>query len=292
MSILISELIKKHNLNDANVKMVNERPFDLFARATTIIDGNKCIFLSNINYLESLNNNVSMVITTAELAPHIPSNIGICICENPRGLFFELLSLYEQKDKSLSEKTTYGDNCLISKTAIISPVNVVIGNNVIIGDNVIIRPNTIIGDNTIIQDGAIIGEQDFNVYIYKGITKQIYHSGKVIIGSNVLISPYTLVGQALYSYGRTVIGDGSFIGATTCIGHNSSIGKSCEICGNTMIGGYCSIEDKCQIFMSVSIANALTIGEGTRINIGSVVVRNVNPNSLVFGNPARAVPLK
>ena len=39
--------------------------------------------------------------------------------------------------------------------------------------------------------------------------------------------------------------------------------------------------------MSVTIANATSIGNNVTINMGSVVVRNIPDNKIMFGNPAR-----
>lgn len=290
MSILISELLQKCGLI-GEAMLLKEKPFDVFARATTRIDGHKCIFVLDKKYLGQIDSTVSMVITTESLAKQLDADkdIGICLSENPRGLFFELMSAYERGKDIEKFESTIGENCHISETAIISPYNVIIGDNVQIGDYVVIHPNTTIGDCVTIQTGAKIAEQDFNVYSYHGITKQVYHSGHVVIGSNVLISPGVLVGQALYSYGRTSIGDNCFIGANTCIGHNTEIQAGCEICGNSMIGGYSRIEESARVFLAVTVANGTTIGKNATVNMGSVVIRNVLDGKTVFGNPAREI---
>ncbi len=247
------------------------------------------MFVADKKYLDGLDPSVSMVITTGEIAKLVSNDIGVCASDNPRGLFFELLSGFEKGEGITKFDTIIGKNCDISDTAIISPYNVVIGDNVKIDDFVIIRPNTTIGNNVTIQSGAKIAEQDFNVYQYNGVTKQVYHSGQVVIGSNVLISPGVLIGQALYSYGRTAVGDNCFIGAGTCIGHNTEIDSDCEICGNSMLGGYCKIGKGVKIFMTVTIANTVKVGDNSVINMGSVVVRDVLDEKTMFGNPAREI---
>lgn len=286
MSVKITDIIEQHGISD-KIELHNERSFDFFARATTNVDGSKCIFIADKKYIKDIDNTVSMIITDEETSKSISPGIGLCVCENPRGLFFELLSLHESNDRSKKIETEIGKNCIISETAVISPYNVKIGNNVTVGDYVVIHPNTFIGDNTTLQGGTIVGEQDFNVYDFHGKIKQAYHGGKVVIGSNTLISSNVLIGQAMYSYGKTSIGNNCFIGATTCIGHNTEIGEKCEICGNSMLGGYCKIGNNTKLFMSVTIANATSIGNNVTINMGSVVVRNIPDNKIMFGNPAR-----
>ena len=286
MGLYLSQLLKRIE-TDESIQIPRDVLFDVFARATTVTSGKKCIFVTNRKYINTLDSSVSMVITTEDISNLIDEDKGLCICDNPRGLFFELLSSYDKGDGLVKKETVIGMNCNISEKAVISPYNVVIGDNAKIGDFVVIKPNTIIGDNVTIQSGAIIAEQDFNVYQYHGITKQVYHSGKVTIGSNVLISSNVLIGQALYSYGTTKIGDNCFIGASTCIGHNAEIGSGCEICGNSMLGGYCKIGNDTKMFMSVTIANAIKVGKKATINMGSVVVRDVEDGKTIIGNPAR-----
>lgn len=290
MGKLLSNLSKEYHLDD-KLEFVNEREFDYFARATTIVEGKKCIFLAKKKYLKSVDTSVSMIITNNEIAHDMQDfHAGICISNNPRGLYFELLSCTD-RDRLLKkkEKSKIGKGTKIASTAIIDEYNVVIGDNVTIGDFVVIHGNTIIGDNTTIQTGAKIGEQDFNVYSFEGKTKQVFHGGQVVIGSNVLISPGVLIGQALYSYGKTVIGDNCYIGANTCIGHNAHIEESCEICGNSILGGYAIVGKGSTLFMNVTVANATTIGENVTANMGSVIIRDVPSLKTVFGNPAKAI---
>lgn len=290
MSISISKLLQEYCIID-EVSLLGERPFDVFARATTHVDGNRCIFISDKKYLREIDPTVSMVITTESIAKLLDKDgdIGVCVSENPRGLFFELMSTYENGEGLEKFETRIGKNCDISKTAIISPYNVIIGDNVQIGDYVVIHPNTTIGDCVTIQTGAKIAEQDFNVYSYHGIKKRVYHSGHVVIGSNVLISPGVFVGQAMYSYGKTFIGDNCFIGANIVIGHNTEIQSGCEVCANSALGGYCKIGENTKIFMTVTVANATTVGKNVTVNMGSVVIRNIPDGKTVFGNPAREI---
>ena len=288
MSILLSELVKNNNLELESFSLYNEQAFEFFSRISKEVTGTKCVFVLDKKYLKKFDESVVMIITNEEIYKECEKseNIGFCVTDNPRGLYFRLLEVYEKQSEKKYSKTMVGKNCDIAKTAVISELGVTIGNNVFIGDHVIIKHNVIIGDNVKIQSGTVIGEDDFNIYSYANKQIQLKHYGKVFIGNNVLIGSNCNIGQALYNYGKTVIGDNTQIGALTCIGHNDIISENCEICGGTVIGGYTTIGENTFVGMHSVIKNALVIGENVKIGMGSVVLRNVKTGKNVFGNPA------
>ena len=291
MSILISELIKNNNLKLDSYTIVNEQQFEFFSRLSKEINVKKCVFILDKKYLPKIDESVVMIITTEEIYKESEKkeNIGFCLTDNPRGLFFELLSQYEKTVMIKNDRTVIGKNCKISKNAVISDYNVVIGDNVFIDDFVMIRENVVIGNNVSIQAGTKIGCQDFNIYNYRNQTKQLKHNGTVLIGNNVLINCNCYIGQALYSNGTTVIKDNVMIGANVLIGHNCQINENSEICGGVQFGGWVELGKDCFVGMKTCVKNAITIGNNAYIGVGSVVIRNVQDNTKIFGNPARTI---
>ena len=96
MGIRISNLINfMGNVDEINI--MGEREFDFFARTSSIVPGKKCIFLTNKKYIREIDETVAMIITNSELSEYIDDNkYGIVITNEPRGLYFELLSYYEK----------------------------------------------------------------------------------------------------------------------------------------------------------------------------------------------------
>lgn len=73
------------------------------------------------------------------------------------------------------------------------------------------------------------------------------------------------------------------------------IGDNCKIGQNVTIGGRSgftvlpTIEDDVEIGANALILGPITIGHGSVIGAGSVIIKDVPPHSVVVGNPGRII---
>lgn len=147
----------------------------------------------------------------------------------------------------------------------------------------------------------------------------------VAIGSNVTLGKDVKLSKFINLYGCE-IGDETKVGAFVEIQKNASVGKRCKISSHTFICEGVTIEDNvfighgvmfindsyprattagnlqteadwkvertvikkgASIGTGTTILSNITIGENAFVGAGSVVTKDVAPNSIVAGNPAR-----
>lgn len=285
----LSALLEK--TQDSNViEIINEQAFDRFSRTTSVNEGKLCVFIASEKYLNTIPSNATMIITKPEIREKIEKvDVGICVSRNPKVTFFRLFSVAAKLNGINEHATIIGENCHIGKYVNISKNNVIIGRDVTIEDFVTIYENVKIGDNCIIRSGARLGVQDYNYFLDEGKLVHLPHYGELIISNDVEIGFNSVVGRSLYPGDSTIIGEGTKLANCCAIGHDCILGKRVMIYAGTMIAGYVVIGDDTHITLNSSIKNGVKIGKNVQVDMGSVVIRDVEDNEIVFGNPARKV---
>ena len=221
---------------------------------------------------------------------------NVILTSNPKLAFMKLV--YETYSEPMTEKISpfaiidesakIGKNCLIARNAIIGK-NAVIGDGCQIYENVYIGDNCVIGSNCVIGQGALIGSENNGSSFtdLDGIMKNMPNVGNVVIGNYVLIGANSIISRGTFH--TTFIGDECMLNAGTAVGHNCRIGRKTMLLGRCTIAGNTRIGENCQV-ISACIKNRITIGNNVKVNIGSVVIKNIEDNKTVTGNPARIIP--
>ncbi len=155
----------------------------------------------------------------------------------------------------LSEGARIGERTFIRSHSIIYE-RVRIGNGVQTGHAVLIRENTEIGDNTVVGTHSII---DGHVKIGENVSIQSgsYVPPESIIGNRVFLAPFVVITNDKYPASKRLLGvtikDGAVIGANS-----------------VLISG-------------------VKVGENAVVASGAVVTKDVPPDKVVLGVPARVV---
>ena len=173
----------------------------------------------------------------------------------------------------------------IGAGAVIEP-GVVIGEGTLIGANAVIRSGSRIGRFCEIKSGAVIGDSGFGFERdVRNRPLRMIHLGGVRIGDYVEVGALTTVVQG--ALGDTVLEDYVKINDHAHIAHNCHIGEATIIGGGAYLSGSIRVGRNCWISPNCSIRQKLTIGEEAIVGIGAVVVHDVPPRAMVYGNPAR-----
>lgn len=289
----IIELIKEYNIEvqdlqlSENIEISGISTFYNYKPNTITWLKNKEIFLNN-----SIDTEIEFIIL-AEDVKEYKNFKNYIVTKQAKELFFLIIKYFfsssekqlktENKNSIISSKAKIADNVIIGNYCTIED-NVSIGKNTIIGNNVTIKNNTIIGENCVIQSGAIIGEDGFGFIEINNKKIRVAHLGGVQIGNFVEIGANTCIIKGTID--NTIIENNVKIDNLCHIAHNIIIKENTAIVAQTLLGGSVKIGENCWISTS-AIRNQINIGKNSLVGLGSVVVKDVPENSIVYGNPAK-----
>ncbi len=85
------------------------------------------------------------------------------------------------------------------------------------------------------------------------------------------------------------IGDFVFCLGGSTINHDDVIENGVVMASGVTLAGAVHVEPDCYLGQSCTIRQFLTVGRHSLVGMGAVVVKNVPPNSVMAGNPARRI---
>lgn len=115
----------------------------------------------------------------------------------------------------------------------------------------------------------------------------LYCGGSCILPNTVIMNGCVLYDCKIST--EVSIGCNTYINTEVIIGHGTSVGANCVISPRAFIGGKCTIGDRVYVAPGVIIKDRVIIGDDAVLGLGSVVLRNVKPSSIMLGNPARRI---
>lgn len=110
-----------------------------------------------------------------------------------------------------------------------------------------------------------------------------------VLRTNVMLGKGIIIGQGSLISTDVKIGDFTQIMSYCILGHDVSIDMQCRIGDYVFLGGFTSIDCNSFIAVKATVLDKLKIGKNVTIGVGSVVIKNVNDNTTVFGNPAKKI---
>ena len=133
--------------------------------------------------------------------------------------------------------------------------------------------------------------------IYERMKKLGYHF-RSVIHSGATVSARTKIGEGVHVLAGAVIcaavtlADNVIINVKANVSSESIIGAHTHIAPGAIISGGVNIGNSCHIGAGAAVMQNLTVGDGVLLGAGAVVTRDLAPNTVYVGIPARALPKK
>jgi UDP-3-O-[3-hydroxymyristoyl] glucosamine N-acyltransferase len=220
--------------------------------------------------------------------------VRVC-CRHPRLAFIKTARQFfmdlaatdwpESRDSPVHPSSTLGPNVKLCP-------GVLIGSNVSIKGDVLVGPNSCIANCIIAADVVIgancsIGLPGFGYEKDEQGRYWRFPNFGVVIEEGVEIGSNTCVDRG--SIGDTLIGKGAKIDNLVHIAHNAVVGENSIIIAHAMLGGSARLGNGVWIAPSASLINQISVGAGAVVGMGAVVLKDVEPGSVMVGNPARRI---
>jgi bifunctional UDP-N-acetylglucosamine pyrophosphorylase/glucosamine-1-phosphate N-acetyltransferase len=197
---------------------------------------------------------------------------------------------------------------MLSGVSIVDPQSTYIDPDVQIGQDTLILPNTYLQGNSVIGENCILGPGT-RVYnsqvgnfceIEFSVVEESRLEDKVDIGpfSHLRRGAHLAKGVHVGNFGEikeSYLGEGTKIGHFSYVG-NAQVGKDVNIGAGTITCNYdgekkhqTTIRDGVFIGSDTMLVAPVEIGENASTGAGSVVTKDVPPNTVVVGTPARQI---
>jgi sugar O-acyltransferase (sialic acid O-acetyltransferase NeuD family) len=119
----------------------------------------------------------------------------------------------------------------------------------------------------------------------------------ILIHPTAVVSKYAKIEDSVVIHANSVIQadviirQDTVVSYNTSVTHTSKIGKACYLAFNSNIGAYVEIEDSVFVGQSAAIVSGKLnyIGHDSIVGAGAVVIHDVEPYSVVAGNPAKVI---
>ena len=187
----------------------------------------------------------------------------------------------------IGEASALGEDVYIGHHTVIGD-GVEVGDRTVIRDHVSIRAGSRIGSNCLIHPGVVMGTDGFG---YErgddGEWVKLEHLGGVVVEDGVEIGANTCIDRGVL--GDTVIRAGAKVDNLCHVAHNVEVGERALVIALSMLGGSATLGEDSWTAPGAVVKNGLRVGPRSLIGLGAVVLKDVAPDDVVAGVPARSI---
>ncbi len=108
-------------------------------------------------------------------------------------------------------------------------------------------------------------------------------SARARLGCGVVILPFAMISPG------AMIGDHAFIGPYCHVSHDAIVENGGTLAGSSLMCGTSKLCAGAYLGARSVLMDGVCVGNGSVVGIGSVVIRDVAPDAVVVGNPAKPI---
>ncbi len=128
-----------------------------------------------------------------------------------------------------------------------------------------------------------------NILHNEGLLPTLIHP-KAIISPSANIGMGVYIHSGAYIWTNADIGDFTIISPNTVIAHHTKVGRACLISTLCAVGALIVIKDNVTLGIGTTVITGVNrIGENVMSGGGSVIIKDVEDNSVIVGNPAKKI---
>lgn len=120
-----------------------------------------------------------------------------------------------------------------------------------------------------------------------GFTLRTLQHPSAVVAHDALIGPGTVLAAGSIVNPGVVVGASVILNTACSIDHHCRIGDAVHVCPGVHLGGAVMVGAEAWVGIGATVVNGITIGERALVGAGAVVVRDVPPDVVVRGVPAR-----
>ncbi len=123
----------------------------------------------------------------------------------------------------------------------------------------------------------------------KGAHFQTLVHKSAIVWKDCKIGQGTIIDEGVHIDPNVTIGEDCLIQAKAVIGHDTVIGNYVRVDSFCALVGGTIVKDRAAIYTHAMVNHRVTVGEDSTVGACSFVIKNVKPETTVFGVPARTI---
>jgi sugar O-acyltransferase (sialic acid O-acetyltransferase NeuD family) len=124
----------------------------------------------------------------------------------------------------------------------------------------------------------------------RGYRLPSYVSSRAIVFPDLEVGPNCVIHEGAIVQSHARLGENVLVRSGANIGHHAVVGSHAFIATGVITGGTVRIGEQAMIGVGAVLREEVTIGERALVGAGAVVLKDVEPDSVYAGNPARRLP--